>query len=168
MVDKLENNDNNPKNQAELTEKQIFEKIKEDLNPIQENLVEKKITIDEARSELKKIIERIQQTKLEQEKKKEIWNTFDDLINNLEENFEKNNLKTEFNEVVGLLEKLIQKDLATLKWNVQQNKQWWNPERPIDVQQWIDIASTNLENLPDNDINWIANRALNKIHEFLW
>ena len=168
MVDKLENNDNNPKNQAELTEKQIFEKIKEDLNPIQENLVEKKITIDEARSELKKIIERIQQTKLEQEKKKEIWNTFDDLINNLEENFEKNNLKTEFNEVVGLLENLIQKDLATLKWNVQQNKQWWNPERPIDVQQWIDIASNNLENLPDNDINWIANRALNKIHEFLW
>ena len=43
-------NDKNSKNQAELAENQIFEKIKEDLNPIQENLSEKKITVDEAKS----------------------------------------------------------------------------------------------------------------------
>ncbi len=50
-------NDKNSKNQAELAENQIFEKIKEDLNPIQENLSEKKITVDEAKSELKRINE---------------------------------------------------------------------------------------------------------------
>jgi hypothetical protein len=50
-------NDKNSKNQAELAENQIFEKIKEDLNPIQENLSEKKITVDEAKNELKKINE---------------------------------------------------------------------------------------------------------------
>jgi hypothetical protein len=36
------------------------------------------------------------------------------------------------------------------------------------VQKWIDLASNNLENLPNNDKNWIANRALENIHEFLW
>ena len=157
-----------PKNYVELTESQIFEKIKNDLNPIQENLSEKRMTIEDAKDELKKINERIQWTKLEQEKKKEIWNTFDNLINNLEENFEKNNLKTEFNEIVSLLERLIQKDLANLKLGIQQNKQRRNPERPTEVQEWINLASNNLESLPDNDTNWIANRALKKIHEYLW
>jgi len=165
MVD--ENNEN-IQNYVELTESQIFEKIKNDLNPIQENLSEKRMTIEDAKDELKKINERIQWTKLEQEKKKEIWNTFDNLINNLEENFEKNNLKTEFNEIVSLLERLIQKDLANLKLGIQQNKQRRNPERPTEVQEWINLASNNLESLPDNDTNWIANRALKKIHEYLW
>jgi hypothetical protein len=44
----------------ELSESQIFDKAREELNPIQENLIEKKITIDEAKSELKKINEWIQ------------------------------------------------------------------------------------------------------------
>ena len=108
-----------PKNYVELTESQIFEKIKNDLNT-------------------------------------------------MEENFEKNNLKTEFNEIVSLLERLIQKDLANLKLGIQQNKQRRNPERPTEVQEWINLASNNLESLPDNDTNWIANRALKKIHEYLW
>jgi hypothetical protein len=56
MTDQIEN-EKNSKNQVELAENQIFEKIKEDLNPIQENLSEKKITVDEAKSELKKINE---------------------------------------------------------------------------------------------------------------
>jgi hypothetical protein len=58
MTDKLENN--NPKNQIEPTEKQIFEKRKEDSNPIHEKSLTEKITIDEAKSELKKIKEWIQ------------------------------------------------------------------------------------------------------------
>ena len=49
-----------PKNYVELTEDQIFDKIKEDLTPIQENLAEKKITINEAKFELKKINEWLQ------------------------------------------------------------------------------------------------------------
>ena len=157
-----------PKNYVELTESQIFEKIKNDLNPIQENLSEKRMTIEDAKDELKKINERIQWTKLEQEKKKEIWNTFDILIKNIEENFEKKSLEREFNKIINLLETLIKKDLASLKRWIQQNKQRRNPERPTEVQEWINLASNNLESLPDNDTNWIANRALKKIHEYLW
>ncbi|MBQ2599917.1 hypothetical protein II582_00640 [bacterium] len=48
------------RNSENLSEKEIFEKIKEDLSPIQENLSEKKITVDEAKSELKKINEWLQ------------------------------------------------------------------------------------------------------------
>lgn len=64
MADKPEKNEKF-QNYVELTESQIFEKIKEDLNPIQENLVEKRITVDEAKSEVKKINEWLQWTKLE-------------------------------------------------------------------------------------------------------
>jgi hypothetical protein len=59
MVTKGENSKES-QNYVELTESQIFEKIKEDLNPIQKNLAEKKITINEAKSELKKINEWLQ------------------------------------------------------------------------------------------------------------
>jgi hypothetical protein len=47
-------------NNEGLVESQIFKKIKEELTPIQENLAEKKITIDDAKTELKKINEWIQ------------------------------------------------------------------------------------------------------------
>ena len=60
MNNKLEND--KKRFNTESSEKQIFEKIKEDLSPIQENLSEKKITVDEARSELKKINEWLQWT----------------------------------------------------------------------------------------------------------
>ena len=83
-----------PKNYVELTESQIFDKIKEDLTPIQENLSEKKITINEAKSELKKINEWLQWTKLEERDKKEIWKAFEKLIN-LEKNIDENALKNE-------------------------------------------------------------------------
>jgi hypothetical protein len=52
--------DINIKISENLSESQIFEKAKEQLNPIQENLIEKKITIDEAKDELQKINEWIQ------------------------------------------------------------------------------------------------------------
>ena len=164
MVDKPENNEKH-QNYIELTESQIFEKIKEDLNPIQENLAEKKITINEAKSELKKINEWLQWTKLEDEDKKEIWTAFEKLIN-LEKNIDENTLKNEVDKIINLVEALTKKDLANLKRWIQ-HKQRWNPERPPEVQEWIDIASNNLENLPKEDNNIIANRALNKIHEYL-
>jgi hypothetical protein len=53
-------NTENSQNYVELTESQIFEKIKEDLIPIQKNLEEQSITVDDAKSELKKINEWIQ------------------------------------------------------------------------------------------------------------
>ena len=166
MVTKGENSKES-QNYVELTESQIFEKIKEDLNPIQKNLAEKKITINEAKSELKKINEWLQWTKLENKDKKEIWKAFEKLIK-LEKNIDENTLKNEVDEIVKLVEKLTKKDLADLKWNVQQNKQRRNPERPAEVQEWIDKASDNLKSLPDNDENLVANWALKKIHEYLW
>ena len=51
MVKNVEN-----QNYKKLSESEIFDKAREELNPIQENLVEKKITIDEAKSELKKLM----------------------------------------------------------------------------------------------------------------
>lgn len=140
MANKLENNQN-MQNGVELTEGQIFEKIKKDLNPIQENLAEKRITVNEAKSELKKINDRLQWTNIEQ--KKEIWKAFEKLTN-LEKNIDENTLKNEVNEIIKLLEILTKKDLANLKQWIKQNKQRRNPERPTKVQEWIDNSSDDL------------------------
>ena len=131
-------------NNEGLVESQIFEKIKEELTPIQENLAEKKITIDDAKTELKKINEWIQWTKLEQKDKREIWKVFEKLAK-LEQNVDENALKDEVDEVIKLLENLTRKDLASLKQTIQQTNFQWNFERPVAVQQWIDMASNNLE-----------------------
>jgi hypothetical protein len=134
------------KNYVELTEDQIFKKIKEDLNPIQENLSDKKITINEAKSELKKINERLQWTKLEKKDKKEIWKAFEKLIK-LEKDIDENSLKDEVKEIINLLETLTKKDLANLKQGIQKNKQRWNPERPPEVQEWIDKSGEKISEL---------------------
>ncbi len=131
-------------NNEGLVESQIFKKIKEELTPIQENLAEKKITIDDAKTELKKINEWIQWTKLEQKDKREIWKVFEKLAK-LEQNVDENVLRDEVDEVIKLLENLTRKDLASLKQTIQQTNFQWNFERPIAVQQWIDMASNNLE-----------------------
>lgn len=162
MTDKLQN-DNNPQNYVELTENQIFEKIKEDLNPIQENLAEKKITINEAQSELKKINEWLQGTKLENKDKKEIWKAFEKLTK-LEENIDEIALKNEVEQIVKLVEKLTQKDLANLKRWIQQNKQQRNPERPAEVQEWIQESSNNLASTI-NDASQDQNPIAKKIWE---
>ena len=145
MVDKSENNEKS-QNYVELTESQIFEKIKKDLNPIQENLAEKKITINEAKSELKKINEWLQWTKLEKKDKKEIWKAFEKLIK-LEKNIDENALKNEVDEIVNLVEKLTKKDLANLKRGIQQNKQRRNPERSTEVQEWINKSGEKIPEL---------------------
>ena len=131
-------------NNEGLVESQIFKKIKEELTPIQENLAEKKITIDDAKTELKKINEWIQWTKLEQKDKREIWKVFEKLAK-LEQNVDENALRDEVDEVIKLLENLTRKDLASLKQTIQQTNFQWNFERPVAVQQWIDMASNNLE-----------------------
>ncbi len=131
-------------NNEGFVESQIFKKIKEELVPIQENLAEKKITIDDAKTELKKINEWIQWTKLEQKDKTEIWKVFEKLAK-LEQNVDENALKDEVDEVIKLLENLTRKDLASLKQTIQQTNFQWNFERPVAVQQWIDMASNNLE-----------------------
>ena len=72
---KLEESKKYDKNNLKLSEYQIFEKAKEEIAPIQQNLIEKKITIDEAKQELKKINERLQKSNIEKNDKKEIWKT---------------------------------------------------------------------------------------------
>ena len=142
------------RNSENLSEKEIFEKIKEDLSPIQENLSEKKITVDEAKSELKKINEWLQWSKLETKDKKEIWKAFEKLIN-LEKNIDENTLKNEVNEIVQLLE-----TLAKLKHSVNKKKKFNEIQnRPIEVQEWIQKSSESLVATIDdasNDSNIIA------------
>ena len=58
---------------------------------------------------------------------------------------DENALKDEVDEVIKLLENLTRKDLASLKQTIQQTNFQWNFERPVAVQQWIDMASNNLE-----------------------
>lgn len=124
-----------------LSESQIFEKAKEELNPIQENLIEKKITIDEAKSELKKINEWIQWTKLERKDKKEIWKAFEKLMK-LEKNIDEITLKNEVDEIINLLSIVTKRDLASLKNNIKSNKNLEN--RSPEVQDWIEKSSANL------------------------
>lgn len=147
------------RNSENLSEKEIFEKIKEDLSPIQENLSEKKITVDEAKSELKKINEWLQWSKLETKDKKEIWKAFEKLIN-LEKNIDENTLKNEVNEIVQLLETLTKRDLAKLKHSVIGSKKFNEIQnRPIEVQEWIQKSSESLVATIDdasNDSNIIA------------
>jgi hypothetical protein len=150
-----------PKNYVELTEGQIFEKIKEDLSPIQENLAEKKITVDEAKSELKKINDWLQWVNIEQQDKKEIWKAFEKLTK-LERNIDEKTLKEEVNEIINLLETLTKKDLANLNREVQQNnKQRRIPsERKPRVQEWIYMAANNIEKIAKNwDSNIVADLA---------
>ena len=159
-------NDKNSKNQAELAENQIFEKIKEDLNPIQENLSEKKITVDEAKNELKKINEWIKWTNLEKKDKKEIWKAFEHLTK-LEKNIDETALKNEVNEIINLLETLTKKDLASLKDNIQKNThqihEHSNSGRPAEVQKWLEEASNNLASTIDD-----ASQDKNSIAKKIW
>ena len=143
MWTKAENHEKS-QNYVELIESQIFEKIKKDLSPIQENLAEQKITVDEAKSELKKINEWLQWTKLENKDKKEIWKAFEKLIK-LEKNIDENTLKNEVDEIIKLVENLTKRDLANLKRGIQQNQQRWNPERTAEVQKGINESSDKFD-----------------------
>ena len=156
MTNNLEN-DNNYKDHVELSNNQILEKIKKDLNPIQENLTEKKITVDEAKSELIKINEWIQGTKLENKDKKEIWKAFEKLIR-LEKNIDEISLKNEVIEIIKLLETLTKRDLALLKHDIQKSR-YQNDNRPEEVINWINNSSENLTSTIDDaskDSNIIA------------
>lgn len=172
MVDKI-NNKEKSQNYVELTEKQIFEQIKKELGFVQDKLLEKsekKITVDEAKSELKKINDWIQKTKLEIKDKEKIWDAFEKLSVNLENSIEKNQLKFEFNEIVNLLEKLTKKDLANLKRWIQQNKRQRTPERLTEVQRWISESSNNLASTihdASQDKNSVARKIWQRMEKLM-
>ena len=168
MADKIENK--NSQNYDKLTENQIFEKIKEDLTPIQESLSEKKITVDEAKNELQKINERLQWSNLEKKDKKEIWKAFEKLIN-LEKNIDETALKDEVNEIINLLETLTKKDLANLKHDVVKYKNLtWIENRPEDVQDWIVKSSSDLNQTINNaaeDKNPVARKIWKRMQKLI-
>ena len=153
------------RNYEGLSESQIFEKAKKELTPIQENLIEKKITIDEAKTELKKINEWLQWTKLEKKDKKEIWKAFEKLLK-LEKNIDENSLKNEVEEIINLLKNITKKDLAHLEKNIRNNQ---IEDRTPEVQDWIEKSSTNFDLTVHNaakDKNSIA-RKIGERMEYL-
>ena len=157
-------------NHENLSDKEIINETKKELEQLQKHFLEKKITTNDTKTELQKINKLIQWTKLEQQHKQEIWEIFDQLINKLEENIDENYLQVKFNEVINLLERLIQKDLATLKRNIQQMNFKWNSNRSNEVQQWIYVASNNLETTINdglNDENFIANKAAKRMKKLI-
>ena len=153
------------KDHKNLSENEIFNKIKNELSSIQNKLSEEseeKMTINEAKDELKKINEWLQWSKLESKDKKEIWKAFEKLIN-LEKNIDENTLKNEVNEVVQLLETRTKWDLANLKHTVIWSKKFNEIQnRSPEVQKWIKESSLALNstiNDASQDSNPIANRA---------
>jgi len=150
----------------ELSKNEIFKKISEEIIPIQENLSEKKITIENAINKIKKIreeVERLDSSNLEEKEKNEIWKLFD----RLEEKIEENNLQNENNEIINSLKVLTQKHLTNLKSNIKQEKNKWVKNRPLDVQKWINERSNKFTNdfkyAAKTEKNWIANKAANII-----
>ena len=129
-----------PKNSVELTEAQIIEA---ELNAIHNKLKSDEITIENAKLELKKINEWLQKKNIDQWYKEQISSAFDKLANNLEKNIknmDEEKSKSEIKEIANLVHLSTNKQLARLKRYVQQP----TPERPIDVQQWIDESSKDL------------------------
>lgn len=153
------------KNYVELTEQQILKQAKDEITSIQEKLANQRITIDEAKKELQKINERLQAPNLDNNEKNKIWKTFDKL-NKLEQNIDENNLKTEVNEIIKSLEKLINLELNNLKFDIQNQKNYiwkWQNSRSADVQQWIKKSKTSIINIIKN-----ATQDSNLIARIIW
>ena len=132
-------NKNKPKNFVELTEAQ---KIEAELNTIHDKLKSDEITIEKAKAELKKINEWLQKKDIDQWYKEKISAAFEKLTKNLEQNIKHLDEKKSIDEIeeIGNLVHQSTKQLARLKRHIQQP----TPERPTDVQQWIDESSKNL------------------------
>ena len=143
-TNKFDWNKNRPKNYVELTE---AKKIEAELDAIHTKLSEGKITIENAKFELKKINDWLQKKNIDQWYKEKISNAFDKLTSNLDKNIKNLNAekaKAEFenekNGIVNLVHQSTNKQLARLKRSVQHP----TPERPKEVQKWINESSENL------------------------
>lgn len=129
-------------NSEGLTEGYLLEELKKSLTSIQKDLAERN-TVDEAKNELKRINGLFKQVKLEQRDNQGIWK-ISEMLTGLEGTVDKNVLKDEVNEVVKFLERLTQKDLASLKKTLQQTNFEVASGRSIEARIWIDVASNNL------------------------
>ena len=154
MKTKVENNEES-QNYVELA------KIIDELKRIQKDLEIHKKDINKTKDKFEEINKQIQWSKLEKKNKENIQKTFDKLAKNLEKNMEENYLRAEFNKIINPLEQFIQKDLADLQQNIQQNnKQRRNPKRPLDVNEWIYTAAKKIDEIAENwDDNILADIA---------
>lgn len=156
-----------------LEEVDIFKKAQAELEPIQQNLLEKKMTIDEAKQELQQINEWLQWANIENRDKRRLNRAFDKLLK-LEENVDELSLKEEVDKIDKLLDKLTKSDLRKLRNEVilaNHGKTSIDRQRIInrkpDVQEWIAEASNNLVNTVDeaakeSGIAWWAWRAMRR------
>ena len=78
---------------------------------------------------------------------------------NLEKNIDEITLKNEVDELINLLKIITKRDLANLKKEIKSKK---TEDRPIEVQDWIEESSKNLDltiNDASEDKNIIAKRV---------
>ena len=101
-------NTDNQKNYVELAERQVFQKIEEELNLIQQNLFEKSeknMTIRQAKNELKKINERLQNSRnVERVNKEKFSNAIDNISG---KNIDKIWLKTAIEDIIKDAQEII-------------------------------------------------------------
>ena len=161
-TEKINRSTDNQKNYVELAERQVFQKIEEDLNLIQQNLFEKSeknITIKQAKDELKKINERLQGNHNVEKINKEM---FSNAINNIsEKNIDRAELKTAIERIIKDAKEIInssKNEQTKLKQSIIQTK-YQIPEFDPDAQKWrakaIKDFEENVENM-QNDKNHFA------------
>lgn len=163
-------NKDKPQNYVELTEAQ---KIESELNAIHTKLTEGKLTIENAKAELKKINDWLQKKDIDQWYKEQISNAFDKLSNNLEKNIQKIDQENaqkaniaEIKEIAKLVQQSTNKQLNQLKQSVQRP----TPERPKDVQKWIKESSENLiatVHNAKNDTNVVARKIWERMENLM-
>ena len=163
-------NKDKPQNYVELTESQ---KIEAELNAIHTKLKNDEITIEKAKSELKKINDWLQKKDIDQWYKEQIATAFDKLTSNLEKNIKKidqENAKkadiAEIKEIAKLVHQSTNKQLNQLKQSVQHP----TPERPKDVQEWINESSENLVATIHNakkDTNVVARKIWERMEKLM-
>ena len=147
---KRKNSSNIEEQDENLKELDIFKQAKEEIAPIQQNLIDKKITIDEAKQELKSINDKLQLNNIEAENNKDKENLKLTLkkILELEQDIDENILKEEIWNLIDTLELIIKWELKNLKRNIIKNwqKKWKEislKSRPVDIQEWIEESSDN-------------------------
>ena len=130
-----------PKNYVELAERQVFDKVKKDIIPIQESLAEKKITIDKAKTELKKINEWLQWSNITQKDKKNLWDAFNKLNEELQQKTDQGeSLISWIEELINKIDKIQEEKEKETKFSIDSFKKENN-----------DLAQTIIQSNYDTD-----------------
>lgn len=149
-----------------IENKEDFERIIQELQTIQENLVDKKISIDKVKKELQKAQEQIRMSNIEQKNKDNIDQNFEKLYNNSEQNLEISQLNIIFESIISSLKDHINSELITLKWSIDPLK-----GRPDDVKKWIRNSDEKFRkyfaDAAENEPSNLGRRAAKKIRDIL-